>query len=127
MYELRIKLNNGVKMVISSSENYGFLVERAIGIAMYQSRVLGEITEFENPTKEDQEEMASTERILDKWTNNMYIVKIDKYNHVISGHMYVKMHDYYTATVRCLASFENYIKKEPDNCLLEVQLSLIHI
>lgn len=105
IYELRLD-----GKIITSSDDYGIVFQRAVGIAMYVS------SDFVNPTKDDQENLKSSERMLDKWGNGMSIIKIDTYTHQLDadGYMYVIMDKNYTATVRCLKSFEDYIIKEKD-------------
>ena len=117
IYELRMD-----KKVISTSDNYGFIVQRAVGIDLYEREMLGIEQDFINPTKDDQEQLKSSERMLDNWSNGMNIVKIDIYTHHLNAdqYMHVKMHDYYIATVRCLQTFEEYINKEKD-CILDIE------
>tara|TARA_R110000765_G_scaffold206006_1_gene310944 strand:- start:2476 stop:2940 length:465 start_codon:yes stop_codon:yes gene_type:complete len=118
IYELRMD-----GKVITSSEDYGFIVQRAVGIDLYVREILGEETDFVNPTKDDQENLKSSERMLDKWSNEMNIVKIDTYNHHLNAdrYMYVIMDKNYTATVRCLKTFEDYITKEKMDLKLDIK------
>tara|TARA_R110002096_G_C14362039_1_gene704053 strand:+ start:179 stop:661 length:483 start_codon:yes stop_codon:yes gene_type:complete len=122
IYELRLD-----GKVITSSEDYGFIVQRAVGIAMYVSRIYQSQCDFVNPTKDDQEFLKSSERMLDKWENGMSIIKIDTYTHHLNadGYMYVIMDKNYTATVRCLKTFEDYIIKEKkDLRLMDLRLDI---
>ena len=116
IYELRID-----DLVISSSDEYNYIFQRAIGIEFFQE-MQGREQDFINPTKNDQEQLKSSERMLDKWSNGMSIIKIDTYTHHLhpTQYMYVKMHDYYKATVRCLKTFEEYIIREGD-CILDIE------
>ncbi len=116
IYELRID-----NKVISSSDEYNYIFQRAIGIDLYERKMLSIEQDFINPTNEHQLRLKSSERMLDSWSNGMNIVKVDTYTHHLNAnqYMYVKMHDYYTATVRCLKTFEEYIIREED-CILDI-------
>jgi hypothetical protein len=113
IYELRML--GKVITQATDFEGYEMLVQRAVGIVKYEEVILGKKCDFINPEPKEQGSLKTSERLLDRWSNGMSIVKVDTYIHHLNAdqYMHVKMDKYYTATVRCLRTFEFFIINNP--------------